>query len=283
MRNRILAAFRNLDRSKEVLRCSNEVPDWRNLTLAYLGLKKPHYPYCLHVRGLHPVVLEEISDLWAFWQVFLRRIYNVSASDLVILDAGANIGLFTLLAARESQSSRIIALEPFPSTFRRLVENVNNNQMADRVTCLNIALGDSTELRCMDLMPQFSQRRRVDRQISARKMESAVVPTTTLACLFQDLHISRLDLLKMDIEGDEYAVLYSTPSRILQNIRRIALEYHPEIEQNTCEELIAFLCRAGFKLERDVRDREGYGVAQLSQTSSASASCNPNRAVWNRY
>jgi len=87
----------------------------------------------------------------------------------------------------------------------------------------------------------------------------------------------------MDIEGDEYAVLYSTPSRILQNIRRIALEYHPEIEQNTCEELIAFLCRAGFKLERDVRDREGYGVAQLSQTSSASASCNPNRAVWNRY
>ncbi len=171
----------NVDRAREVFRCRSEVPDWCNVTLAYLGLNRLRYPYCLNLPGLHPVVLDEISDLWAFWQVFLRRVYSVSASDFLILDAGANIGLFTLLAARESQSSRIIALEPFPSTFRRLVENVNNNQMADRVTCLNIALGDSTELRCMDLIPQFSQRRHLDRQGAERKTEFVSVPTTTLA------------------------------------------------------------------------------------------------------
>ena len=261
----------NVDRAREVFRCRSEVPDWCNVTLAYLGLKRLRYPYCLNLPGLHPVVLDEISDLWAFWQVFLRRVYSVSASDFLILDAGANIGLFTLLAARESQSSRIIALEPFPSTFRRLVENVNNNQMADRVTCLNIALGDSTELRCMDLIPQFSQRRHLDRQGAERKTEFVSVPTTTLARVLEDQHISALDLLKLDIEGNEYEVLYSSPIEILQSIRRIALEYHAEIEQNTPEELIAFLLRAGFRLECDVRDREGYGVAHLLQKNLASA------------
>jgi FkbM family methyltransferase len=263
--------IRNVNRAKEVFRCRSEVRDWCNVTLAYLGFKRLRYPYCLNVRGLHPIVLYEISDLWAFWQVFLRRVYSVSASDFLILDAGANIGLFALLAARESPSSRIIALEPFPSTFRRLVENVNRNQVADRVTCLNIALADSTELRSMDLMPQFSQRRHLHRQGAERSAEFVSVPTTTLARVLEDQHISRLDLLKLDIEGNEYEVLYSTPIEILQCTRRIALEYHPEIEQNTAEELIAFLLRAGFRLECDIRDSEGYGVAHFLRRNLASA------------
>ena len=52
------------------------------------------------------------------------------------------------------------------------------------------------------------------------------VPGISLEQLFKDHEIESVDLLKMDIEGGEYAILQSTPSEVLKRVRNIVFEYH---------------------------------------------------------
>lgn len=61
----------------------------------------------------------------------------------VFVDIGANIGLFTLIAAAlAGPRGKVLAFEPTDKTFRRLVENVGLNNFSN-VECLKMALSDS--------------------------------------------------------------------------------------------------------------------------------------------
>ncbi len=59
----------------------------------------------------------------------------------LFIDIGANFGSYTILAC-SAIGARCFAIEPVPSTFDKLVENIHLNHSEDRVTCLNIALGN---------------------------------------------------------------------------------------------------------------------------------------------
>src|SRR5207245_3538172 len=68
--------------------------------------------------------------------------------DRLILDAGANIGMFAVWAAQIAPGARIFSLEPWPSTFKRLNRHIEMNGLADRVVAVNVALaGDSGRRR----------------------------------------------------------------------------------------------------------------------------------------
>src|SRR5262249_20876384 len=60
----------------------------------------------------------------------------------IFIDVGANIGLYTLIAAaRVGPSGRVVALEPTTTTFARLMDNVQLNKFSN-VNCVNLALSD---------------------------------------------------------------------------------------------------------------------------------------------
>jgi FkbM family methyltransferase len=79
--------------------------------------------YC----GLH-----EFTDM-GFLLHFLRP------GDFFV-DAGANIGSYTVLAAAHA-GARTVALEPVPATYEHLLNNIHLNRVAPLVTALNIAAG----------------------------------------------------------------------------------------------------------------------------------------------
>ena len=74
-------------------------------------------------------------------QIFVCRCYDVQPKDRVILDAGANVGLFAVWAAKEAPQSRIISAEPHPTTFERLQQTIRMNGLAERVDAVPCALG----------------------------------------------------------------------------------------------------------------------------------------------
>jgi FkbM family methyltransferase len=263
MKRNPLAVLRNINRSHQILRCVRETGQWLPITLAYLGLKDLSYPFSLKIRGLEPVTLKEDGDLLAFWQIFLRRVYPVQGDEEVIVDAGANIGFFTLFAARQSPHARIFSIEPFPESYERLCQNVRNNRLNDRVTSLNCALGKSSETRMMKLSGKRSQSRRVVAFDETKSGDAAAVSTQTIEQVF-DLHaITRVDLLKMDIEGGEYEAFFSTRNDVLRRIHSIALEYHPDVENYSTSEMLRYLVEAGFRVTRDIPNHEGFGMAHL--------------------
>ncbi len=66
---------------------------------------------------------------------------HVLRSEDVFVDVGANIGSYTILAGA-AIGAKCVSIEPIPSTFYLLLDNVNINQIYDKVTALNIGIGD---------------------------------------------------------------------------------------------------------------------------------------------
>jgi FkbM family methyltransferase len=268
MAHQISKILKNAARAPEILRCAEETSQWSSVTRAYLGLSRLEYPFALRLRSGEQVPIEELTDLKAFWQIFLRRIYRVQATDRAILDLGANIGIFTLYAARFAPQAKIFSFEPFPSTFSRLLATVHVHHLDSRVTCLNYAATGANGTRVMPDLPVPSQRRALALTPSPAGTKSGAKPGTqvvgkTLESILEECHVPKVDLLKMDIEGSEYEVLLSTSQTALARIRRIALEYHGDSAPYSKQQLFHHLGKAGFHAAWDICDAQGYGVTEM--------------------
>ena len=263
----IWKALRNAVRAPEILRCAAETPQWAGISAAYLGFSHPHYPFLLQLRHEKSIPIEELTDLKAFWQIYLRRVYRVDGKDRHIIDLGANVGIFTLYAARCAQHSKILAVEPFPSTFRRLVANVRDHGLESRVTCLNAAVTSTNGVRVMPDAPVPSQRRTLLSTISTSALDSVSSGTQvagkTLKVILDENQIQQVDLLKVDIESSEYEVFFSTSQHVLARIHRIAMEYHGDCAPHSKEQLFDHLRSAGFAVAWDICDAQGYGITEL--------------------
>ena len=94
------------------------------------------------------------------------------------------------------------------------------------------------------------------------------VPCLSLVALFDQLRLASVDFLKMDIQGSEWEVLFSTPTSVLRCIRRIEFEYH-EVHARfryTPERLFAHLGMAGHVLIYRREDEHATGLAILERT-----------------
>lgn len=261
----ITKLIKNIGRGHEIARCISETSEWAGISLAFLGLSRLVYPHVLRLRSGEQIILEEVTDVKAFWQVFLRRVYRVDAADCTILDLGANVGMFTLYAARCAPQARIFAVEPFPSTFDRLASTVRDHNLGDRVTCLNYAVAASAGTLAMLDAGVPSQRRALIAKSSTRT--GTPVAGKTLEALLDESNLHRVDLMKMDVEGSEYEILLSTSPKSLSRIRRIAMEYHGDCEPYSKQELFSHLRRAGFAVNWDLCDALGYGLSELTLQS----------------
>ena len=267
----------NLARWHEVASCRRETRQWLALSLAYVRLWRLRYPYEVKLRSGECLVLAEYTDLVIFWLVFVRRHYPVRAGDRVIIDVGANIGVFTLYAAREAPEARIIALEPFPDTRSRLAELVNSNGLAGRVAVLDCALAGSSGTGAMDEADGIpSQYRRIYSEATrtlnaehrgkaglAESTDGVAVRKITMAEMLDEAKVESADFMKMNIHGSEYEVLLSTPAQVLRRCARIAVQYHemPAASGLTKHSIFEHLGRSGFVLTSDHDTGRGAGRA----------------------
>lgn len=155
------------------------------------------------------VGLHECDDM-GFFLHFLR-------ADDLFLDVGANIGSYTVLAA-SAAGSRCVAVEPVPSTFERLMDNLLINRLSERAEAHRVALGSSrgtlrfsTDLDTMNHVVDESY-------VGAQQ----AVPVLTL----DELLGERAPIaMKIDVEGFEREVLRGAP-RFLSNpnLRAVLME-----------------------------------------------------------
>lgn len=165
------------------------------------------------------VIREIMTDDCYRWQK------NGSADGLVV-DIGANIGVFTCVAAL---TNFVVAFEPEPNNFTALVEHVNQNQLSDRVSCVRLAVGT----------PGMSS---IHSQSGGSRLhtEGAKVPVVSLDTALFDY--PTVDFLKIDCEGSEYEVFDTVSPKTLQKIKRFAGEFHPDlVSPETHQRVIAKL------------------------------------------
>ena len=156
----------------------------------------------------------------------------------VVLDIGAHVGDFSLVASRKvGIEGRVIAIEPNPNLFEILKENIAIN-ISGNVIAKKLAISDSMGIV---QMVDEGQASRISADSSDRSFS---VNAVTISQLLEDLNIDTVSVIKIDIEGHEFRALDGQP--ILDHCRSIAVEVH---SQALAQQVTDLLRDRGFRIE----------------------------------
>jgi FkbM family methyltransferase len=184
-------------------------------------------------------------------EVFVHCVYDrvddyVPREGWIVLDVGANIGIVSMLEAQRGAS--VYAFEPNSDCFRRLLKNIVANDLQDRIFAFNLALGDKIGTGAMHVHKGGTTGGMLLDESQSSAGRTQAVTITRLDEVVATLGIQRIDLLKIDVEGAEVAVLRGGKSA-LAITRRLIIEYHSARLRDQVEELLA---RSGFVPERKI-------------------------------
>ena len=152
--------------------------------------------------------------------ILLRRLVRPG---MHVADVGANIGLYSLLLARlVDQSGSVLAFEPEPNLFAILRENCLSNH-ATNVVPFQCALGRVNGVASFHRSAFNSGNNRLGRASVGHEAVEVKVER------FDDLQPdSKLDFVKMDIQGHELAALSGMERALSANVKmRILFEFAP--------------------------------------------------------
>jgi FkbM family methyltransferase len=122
------------------------------------------------------------------------------------VDVGANVGWYSLYVARKAgPSSRILAVEPQPDIFDRLTYNIRQNPFGT-VKAVACAVADKPGELTLFVDPKNRGESSV-KIVGSSQMDAIRVPAVTLLDLLKGEGFTRLDAIKLDVEGAEDLIL----------------------------------------------------------------------------
>jgi FkbM family methyltransferase len=165
-----------------------------------------------HLR-LELDIHDDLSRRWYYWgytnyeQSTVRLWTRLLESAKTVFDVGANVGLYTLLAAERLRGRGLVhAFEPNPSVFTWLVRNAHLNSL-DSVRATQFALSDSDGEAAFFLPKNNAWTNGSLIEGFTVQTEAVRVKTRRLDTYCADLDVSAIDLIKIDVEGAELKVL----------------------------------------------------------------------------
>lgn len=235
-------------------------------------------------EDLSVVSLNDHETRFLFEDIFTKNAYlrhGLSLADGdVVVDVGANIGMFMLFAFSQSRPERYIAFEPNPLAARVFRANAELYGLTAELHEVAVgAVDGQAELTSYDefsylsglhadperetaLVASFLERASAHddriaeglnelRELATDRLaaRSEVVRVQTLSGLFADLDLDNVGLLKINVERSELAVLEGLATHDWRRIRQVALEL--EDTDGALEHATHLLVRQGFEVAVD--------------------------------
>jgi FkbM family methyltransferase len=171
------------------------------------------------------------NDIFRHRSYFHNEFLSIPPRSTVI-DIGANVGVFSVFAALECPTARVLSFEPSSENFKHLKRNIRQNRLL-RITPYHLAVGGRSGVRTLHLhnsdamhtlLPDYLKDvAHLQSQIGSRKEKVKVI---SLAEIFKKHKIEKCDFLKVDCEGGEYEIFEKAPKSVFSKIHRLSLEYH---------------------------------------------------------
>lgn len=153
---------------------------------------------------------------WIEWNVFFWGAYDARLRDFLsgsldpsgtAIDVGANVGAHALAMARATPRGRVLACEPNPTVAGRLRANVALNGLSN-VSVHEVAVGEVEGSASLTVPGAQESNQGTARLSTGTAVPGSIeVPVVTLDVLAEAAGLDRLDLIKIDVEGLDMAVL----------------------------------------------------------------------------
>lgn len=160
-------------------------------------------------------------------EVYGRAGHGVRTGDIV-LDCGANVGVYTRVAL-EAGARLVVAIEPAPENLYCLTRNFTEEIRAGRVIVYPKGVWDKDDTLTLRTFDAQSGGDSVALKFPG-SWAGPTVPLTTIDKLVEELHLERVDFIKMDIEGAERRALKGAKRTVERFKSRLAIsmEHEPD-------------------------------------------------------
>lgn len=174
----------------------------------------PHDPrYKFDIREDQP------TDAVVIREIFCENVYETYDGDLsdtkIVVDIGANIGAYSVYAVSLNSEAKVYAVEPEPENLEQLAKTIQLNDLGKNIEIIPVAVGDADRNALISSSGG-------DSKIS---QEGSVIRMVTLEKLWKSLDLEYVDVLKIDVEGYERAIITAAPDELLILCRYIVIEY----------------------------------------------------------
>lgn len=241
---------------------------WR-LRLRMPGTPRPRFLAPVTLRGFRGYMHLLSDELGAYQAAVVDDLYDQALSesvapDWVILDVGAHVGHFALSRAKTldpAQGGRLVAFDPDERTQAVLRKNVTRSALADRIEVVTTAVGHvegvTRFVRSANTqaghLEGFGNVHGVKRAMRGEAVEVAQITLDGWAK--RQGGLSRVDLVKINVEGAELEVLRGAESNVLPVTSRLLVSIE---SAGGVDSVTDFLVERGFKLHGVAGDVHAY-------------------------
>ncbi len=177
-------------------------------------------PVSQYYKSLNQVGILNYSDMQATGETHFLKSVVAAWQNPTVFDVGANEGDYTRAILDTCPSARVFAFEPHPDTYQRLCNNLEGTQVAVH----NFGLGDKEETLAFydyssqegsahaslykDIIETIHHGQSICHQVSIRRLDDVI----------EELGLTRIQLLKVDVEGHELAVFRGCENTIKRGL-----------------------------------------------------------------
>lgn len=196
--------------------------------------------------GMEDVISDNIAFLRYYEWELSEIIKSLSSNSSIMVDAGANMGYFSLIFLSNSPKGKLFGFEPNPSVSILLDNNITQNNFNDRAVVIKKALSATSG----NIPFNFGSSDKQSGWGHVDNNSKSYVEATTLDINFSNNE--SIDILKIDVEGFEFEVLKGA-SKLLneKRIRNIFFEINDGMLQTngiSGEIVIKYLNKFGYEV-----------------------------------